>query len=210
MRYTDFDEKMLLALYQETERTDDDVFTFKELCERYGLPMNTKWVVRLAEQWEHEGNAKVRKHIGNPETWRVEITGSGLRWIEDNFGSKEGVGQILEPVAREEEKLSEPISGSEELPHVDSSSWTGLRKHRITSHNRESVRIRIVEAKAALDTQNFTNEQKAQAVSFLRAAEELIEAPEPPSDIIWELVERAGAIAGIAGLFLSIFLAAVS
>ena len=55
-----------------------------------------------------------------------------------------------------------------------------------------------------LDELPIENSEKAQARSLLLAARSLAEAPEPPVSIIWELISRANAISGIAGLLVSI------
>jgi hypothetical protein len=62
--------------------------------------------------------------------------------------------------------------------------------------------LRLVEQ--AIEAATLTNEEKAQARAFVIAARMLAESPDPPDDLIWELIQRASNLAGIASLFVSI------
>lgn len=72
----------------------------------------------------------------------------------------------------------------------------------------EGMRERIVDEVAkihvAIEGTSVGNVEKAQARALLRAIEALADAPEPPGDLIWELLQRANNISGIASLFVSI------
>ena len=74
----------------------------------------------------------------------------------------------------------------------------------LSNAKREKLIVEIEKSLDELDNQNISNDLKAQARSYLRAAQALAEAPEPPVDLIWELIERLNSIAGIASLFVSI------
>ena len=58
-----------------------------------------------------------------------------------------------------------------------------------------------IEQVAASD---LSNAQKSQAVGFLTAAKALAETPEPPVDLIWTILNRASAFAGIGSFFISL------
>jgi hypothetical protein len=98
--YSRFDRDMMVALYQESEASEGGMFPFKDLAEKYGLPIKVNWVIQLANEWESGGYARIFKHIGDPTTWRAEIAAAGTRWVEEEFGDKDGVGQILAPVSQ--------------------------------------------------------------------------------------------------------------
>ncbi|OCC24860.1 hypothetical protein MB02_05215 [Croceicoccus estronivorus] len=93
---------------------------------------------------------------------------------------------------------SEPI-------RVDSRTWTGLTRVRVTHRNARAISRLIDTALCELPTDG--NAATAQARTLLLAAKELTDAPEPPSDIIWELVQRAGAVVGLLDIFFRIFTA---
>jgi hypothetical protein len=88
---------------------------------------------------------------------------------------------------------------------VDSSTWTGLSKTRIDSRNARQVARMIDRALVEISSSGAGNEQIMQAAAFLRAAKELVEAPQPPSELIWQLVSKAADIVGLMGLFFMIF-----
>jgi hypothetical protein len=147
-----------------------------------------------------------RELAGAPESVVGRITGSGMAYIEEQYGSKDGVGTILSPVVKMA-TLDPFIVDDDAQVVIDSSSWTGIAAHRITEANAEYVRSSIRGARELIEGSS-SNERTSQALVLLKAAEDLTEAPDPPSDIIWQLIERAGAVCGILGLFISIFMAA--
>ncbi|SHL59595.1 hypothetical protein SAMN05518668_1021 [Sphingobium sp. YR657] len=104
------------------------------------------------------------------------------------------------------------VRSDKELPppepiRVDSRSWTGLTRVRVTHRNARAISRLIDTALGELPTD--CNAKSAQARTLLLAAKELTDAPEPPSDIIWDLVQRAGAVVGLLDIFFRIFAAAV-
>lgn len=92
----------------------------------------------------------------------------------------------------------------------DSRTWTGLKAVRIHARNAKVVSSLIDRALDQLPESGEGNEAVMQAAAYLKAARELVDAPNPPSVIIWELVEKAAAIAGLLQLFGMIFSQAIS
>lgn len=88
---------------------------------------------------------------------------------------------------------------------IDSALWTGLAKTRIDARNAKQVSLMIGRAIAQLNSSSATNEQIMQAAAYLKAAKELVDAPTPPSEIIWMLISKAADIIGMAGFFYTLF-----
>ena len=211
MTYADFASKMLIALYQDTEVGDNDVFTFGNLIEHYGLDSRPRWITQLASEWDRFGYATVRKHIGDPLTWRGDIAAEGLRLVESQFGSKDGVGSVLEPASQRALVGSPDAEKTETSPRVDSRDWTGLSaEYELTEPKRAELIDLLVRAEDELSRASIENSTKAQVYSYIVAARALAEAPEPQADLIWEIVSRANQVAGIASLFVSILTLFVS
>lgn len=100
--------------------------------------------------------------------------------------------------------VDEPTTKPESNP-VDSSAWTGLPSDFVLSEKkRASLVAMLAEAERALDSIGAGNTEKAMARAYIVAARSLADAPEPPVDLIWEIIGRASDISGIASLFLSI------
>ncbi|CAN5449747.1 hypothetical protein BH10PSE14_BH10PSE14_17620 [soil metagenome] len=74
----------------------------------------------------------------------------------------------------------------------------------LTEAHRTELVSEIDRVIVKLDSENISNEIKSQAYAYLSAAKTLAEAPEPPTSIIWDLIERASHLAGITALFVSI------
>jgi hypothetical protein len=87
-----------------------------------------------------------------------------------------------------------------------SGRWTGrqmgLRTSQMTRANLQAV---IGMAKERIEGLSLTNVDAAQAKGLIEAAERLIELPEPPEELIWQIIGRLASIAGIAQLIAEIF-----
>ena len=95
--YSRFAEDMLIGLYQEDD-AGQQTNTFAAIASKYGIEARQTWVQQLADEWESQGLAVVWKHIGDPLTWRIKIAAAGMRYIEQEYASLDGVGEILSPV----------------------------------------------------------------------------------------------------------------
>ena len=93
---------------------------------------------------------------------------------------------------------------------VDSSAWTGLTKVIIDARNAKAVSALIDQALISLPSSEAGNFQIMQATAYLKAAKELVDAPEPPSEEIWRLISKAADLVGLFGLFYTIFVQAMS
>ncbi|MBR0551494.1 hypothetical protein [Stakelama marina] len=88
---------------------------------------------------------------------------------------------------------------------VNSAEWTGLTKTIVDARNARVVSSLINKALDSLPGAHADNFKTMQAAAYLKAARELVDAPEPPSEEIWRLISRAADIIGLAGLFFTIF-----
>ena len=94
---------------------------------------------------------------------------------------------------------------STELATYSSSDWTGLPSHFVlTEKRRESLVVLLMEAELTLDSIGAGNVEKRMAAAYIVAARTLAEAPDPPVDLIWEIIGKANNLAGIASLFVAI------
>ena len=92
---------------------------------------------------------------------------------------------------------------------ADSAAWTGLTATIIDARNARVISRLIDQALNSLSTSDATNFQIMQATAYLRAAKELTDAPEPPSEEIWRYIGRAADLVGLLGVFCGIFAQAV-
>ena len=88
---------------------------------------------------------------------------------------------------------------------VDSSAWTGIPSQFVLNEVRKAeLSTLLIKAERDLDNLGAGNSEKAMARAYIVAAKALADAPDPPVDIIWDLIGRANNLAGIASLFVSI------
>lgn len=88
---------------------------------------------------------------------------------------------------------------------INSSKWTGLPSDfALTEERQQSLVSMLIKAEQDLNFIEAGNAEKAMARSYIIAAKALAEAPDPPNDLIWDILNRANQLSGIASLFVSI------
>ena len=88
---------------------------------------------------------------------------------------------------------------------IDSSRWSGLpTATEITEARREKLAKITDQAISDLELIGAGNDEKSQARSYLIALHALSEAPAPPSDLIWKIIERGMALVGVCEIFYKI------
>lgn len=89
---------------------------------------------------------------------------------------------------------------------TNSESWTGRPMPGAVLS--EAQRMRLIQglrdAERRLDELQLDNSQRAQVLAYINAAKELAEAPDPPAELIWEILNRANYLAGIGSFFLAL------
>lgn len=108
---------------------------------------------------------------------------------------------VIELQRRRAEELDFHLAADQ----AEEQRWQRL-KHIVIGPNNSRTILRLIDqsldemAKAQL-----TNEQLRQAASYMLAAKELVNAPSPPSTIVWDLIQKSAAIAGLVQTVLMIF-----
>ena len=88
---------------------------------------------------------------------------------------------------------------------IDSRKWTGFPANfQLTPDKQKALAKELDLAELALANPEITQELQAQGRAYIIAIRALADAPDPPTDLIWEMVNRANSLAGIASLFVSI------
>ena len=122
---------------------------------------------------------------------------TGLHFV---VRSSDGVAHKI-PVIADDQKNESEISS----PAYDSASWTGLPKSFVLTDERRSAIVRELDAvEQILPTSDVTQHDQAQARAYIVAAKTLLEAPEPESELAWQLIGKANNLAGIASLLVSL------
>ena len=90
-------------------------------------------------------------------------------------------------------------------PKVESASWTGLPRAGVLDEYASGRVLSALQlADQALEQTGASNHERAQAKAYIVAIRALAEAPDPPADLIWEMVQRVNSIAGIASFFVAL------
>jgi hypothetical protein len=110
------------------------------------------------------------------------------------------------------ESYGQGAGGAIDTPTIiNSTSWKGLTQRTIIDARNAKVVSQLIEqALTAIPDSAAGNFEHMQAVAYLKAAKELVDAPEPPSELIWQLISKAADLVGLVGLFYTIFAQAAS
>lgn len=186
MTYADLYERALVAIYKE----DRGGFqSFYQAIKLHGLAEYEKWLPRAVEEAAEQGLIAIAG--GNDVNTtifdvQVRLSGKGLRYIATNYFPPEAELQVTSNA-------------------VQSAEWTGLpTTFQLTDERRQRLVTLLEDAESSLDALGVGNSEKAMARAYIIATRALAEAPDPPVDLIWELIDRANSIAGVASLFVSL------
>lgn len=227
MSYTDFSEQFLIACYRLASE-NSEILRSGEVLDEYELEPNEGWVYRVLEAWRSKGLIRGKGTMGSEREQPIFLAGEGFEQAERllargvrvprprlRVAVSPATGEPVLEVSADQAGLPEsvrvidtnsaPLASEKSAVRVDSSSWTGLPTgFELDAVRREGLISAISSAERQLDDLGASNQEKAQARAYIVAIRALAEAPEPPVDLIWELVNRANSIAGIASLFVSI------
>ncbi|GAA0461641.1 MULTISPECIES: hypothetical protein [Sphingomonas] len=183
--YTDFENAFLVAAYQFTEEAGEEYIVSSDIVLRGALSPKANWIGRAISGFSDSGYARNVHFNGNDDDVSFELTASGVRQAE----------KLLNGLAASEVQ-SDDVA-------VKSASWTGVPS-TLSWKQREQLLTLLKEVEEEIDGLPLSNSARTQIRSYVSAARELAEAPEPQVDLIWEILNRANAMAGIASLFVSV------
>lgn len=127
--YSDFAEKLLIAVYQETDRTGEPYQRIGPLLAKYNISYKPLWISQVADEWEHLYFRDVSRVLNGYEHWSFRISAQGVRKIEDMYGDKDGVGEILAPVG-EEQPSEAAVPASDRIVRL-SDNYEAVRSARV-------------------------------------------------------------------------------
>jgi hypothetical protein len=88
---------------------------------------------------------------------------------------------------------------------IDSTSWTGMPRGFVFSEHTKTQLVNLLEEAAnSLEKSGLSNFEIGQGAAFLKSASILANAPEPPRNEIWSLLNKGSAITGLASFFFPI------
>jgi hypothetical protein len=118
--YSHFEDAVLAALYQEQVFFNEtDYIPFSKIVEKYGLEARTGWLISAQKSLVDQGLIAGPKSGQNDQMAIGKIIGPGLRTIEDQYLTHDGVGIILEPVHEMDRELSKIIPASDRIVALD-------------------------------------------------------------------------------------------
>jgi len=187
--YTDFEQELIVSAYFCSNKLGKESVALVEIAEYFDIGSNARWVRNaIADYWSN-GLSKEQRHSGSTSAQRIWLTSDGLRRAETLI----------------QNGVSPKPHDHAQLEVVDSSRWTGLpRNGNLSDSNVLRLKSVLQRVDHAVEASNATNADKSQARAYVLAITSLADAPEPPADLIWLLINRASNLAGIAAFFVSL------
>ena len=185
MRFSEFIDVFVAALYNETELTGEANFRVKEILERYGLELRPAWRDRLFDDYAFSSRVETYRHIGPAEEQTVSLLSEGLRWVEDELG--ENVAEYLERSGAHYAGKKLELT-AESLPRaIQSADWTGIAA-RIGPAQKQKISSLSDALKRAIEQSDLDQRSMQNAIAHVEAVERLTEAPDPPWRLVVELL----------------------
>lgn len=201
MNRQDFLIPYLVALYRVHRADPNRGPTISQLKDEFDLPEDNYLESELPDMLSHRswGHVPDRPSDRSYLDWPLFISMMGKEAAEAQIEGGADVNVRID-IVKSSALVANPKLG------IDSTLWTGLPKFGVlTEEGAERLRASLAIVEDAVGKSNATNEEKSQARSYIIAIQALSEAPNPPADLIWEIVQRANNLSGIAALFLTIF-----
>jgi hypothetical protein len=186
--YEELPEARRLAIeVDESDRGIDDK-------EKVGAALDQLVMDKIVESRWGERDYEASYRITGQGAYEAVFPGSALVTHSDGATFSDGSRYRNGP----ETDRQEPMS-------FDSAAWTGLSRTVVDARNARVISNLIDRALDALPGTEAGNADIMQAAAYLKAARELSSAPQPPSELIWQLISRAADVLGLFGLFYTIF-----
>nr|MBP6581271.1 hypothetical protein [Sphingorhabdus sp.] len=185
MTYSNFANRVILALYRETEGDLSMRVELKKLIDKYGIVVEKPfWLNNLQNEWA--GNLQAQFIDAGTSSQQVAIQINGVRVAE-------GLPAHILPEVRDVQvavEFDEALSlAPSELPSSDIASvdWTGLSTKMSVAQLSE-IKEKIATLSDAVVQSDADHQTKLNAIKRIQAVQLLLEAPDVPWREVVELL----------------------
>jgi hypothetical protein len=195
--YTIFTQKMILALYRESDGDTEKQVNFDSLPEKYGIVVEKDfWLKNLITEWSQQGIAHFQEGGLDRQNF-VAINIPGVRMAESL--STAILPEVTKPMV--DQALMSVTSSEPSIvfhPAIDSSSWTGIETRLSTDPKTVAAIVdKIAELDRLVENTGLTNHEKARAKAITQALGNLVESPEPEWKAIVGLLQSPALAASL-------------
>jgi len=86
---------------------------------------------------------------------------------------------------------------AEQIKTFDSSAWTGRQSGKTLEREKaDALKVLLTDVERRMDGLGpiLSNENKSQAIAYIVAIRAIADAPQPPEDLIWEMITRLNSL----------------
>lgn len=214
----------LLAAARVAEEDTDRRMEARAVTKRFDFGQDSAdWLFEVTENLGSLGLLAPYQRDGGGEDQFVHLTAAGVR------KARELSAAGLRVFARDEERDAQPHSdgtffsdgsgyrtgprdgtavAAEDIHVVDSSAWTGVSKPEVVEGEKlQLLRSQLADVERQVDALDLpSNSQRQQVMALVTAMKILADAPEPPADVIRDILQLLNNISGIGSLVVALIL----
>ena len=216
MKFSQFIDVFVAALYNETVLTGRTHFQVSEIADKYTLPINLSWGERLFDDYTFSSRVDAERTIGPMKEQHISLSANGFRWVEDELG--ENVAHFLTQNGAHYEQpkntggpetalfdgdIFDPeifdTGRSPEIPSFASANWTGISA-KLSAEDKVKIGELSISLLAAVRQSDLEQRTKNTVLKHVEAVQTLLEAPEPPWKAIVDLLSHPALIAFLTAI----------
>lgn len=162
MRFSEFADELLVALYHESELTPNKTFASAEILDRYPLRWREGWVHQLVADFGTRGLIHGRGSIGDERSQPLRLTANGLRAAERLIDQGVAIFRLEEPEPAKGVGYDDasPPSGPSptEIEALDAKLAPAADRNVAFDHNSPNLNEAIEKLEESLPTIEGSNE----------------------------------------------------
>lgn len=191
--YGDFENRLLSAAYYTSNILDKDVVTIREIQDCFSFDVNPRFLRTALKALSDQGLNKYKTTFDDLEDQKVWLSADGLKAAEHIIETNQT--DVSEFRRRPEEHIEKPLG-------IDSSAWTGLPKYGVLSEqSAQRLQVALRKVEDSVVQSGLSNTEKSQAQAYITAVIALSDAPEPPAELIFKILNLVASLAAIGSFF---------
>lgn len=173
--YENFFDQLLSQLNKEDKKSAQKFYKLHYIFSKYNIDFKPSYIDQFYDDCFDNLFCEIKKNKATHKQWELKILPAGKRYLEN----------IADP-NRLMDKLNKELA------------------IKLTEAEKLELSKNIDQALLKLEKLNLSQEKLSQARTFLIAARNLVDAPEPPLGVIKYLLNSVDNIIGISGILVGI------
>ena len=154
----------------------EDLISSRDIFERFEIPRKKGWLGRAIEGFVSRGWATDTRTFGTEDDWDIFLNAAGFRRGEE-------LSHYVELIERSND---EDLISQGRLASVE---WNGVSR-RLGDAGLKEIREKAMALRASVEQSDLDPRQRANALKHVDAVVDLLDAPDPPWEIVVDLLNN--------------------